>query len=354
MREIDLHLEPNEASDLCPVTDARVLEALGADRAFVTVLDETPVEDGIALILHAAGGARDDGWSCRPLTLAPSVAGKTEDAEACAAHDDWVYVVGSQFGGKDGPLEARRSFIARLRERDLAAAARDEPVPLEVARLRFGLHRAINDALAAVPTLDLLPLGPTSREAFVDATIRHGAANDKRWSGRVRSGDQPVNVEAAAFRPSGRMLLGLRHPVSAEGHPLLVELDDPPSLFEDADAIPACSHVWVLEDVGSPEEPAGVRALHDAGGDRFDAVVGDLDAAGKAAALLADHPEGGRARSTHVRFALPALAAGGSVSVEVVRAFPDERRIEGLVVDDAGDHYVVDRDGRVELRIPVG
>lgn len=353
MRDIDLHLEPNEASDLCPVTDARVLEALGADRAYVTVLDEVPVEDGIALIVHATGAPEDDGWSCRPLALAPSVEGKTEDAEACAAHDGWIYVIGSQFGGKDGPLEARRSFVARLRERDLAAAARDEPVPLEVARLRFGLHRAINDALASVPTLELLPLGPASREAFVDATIRHGAAEDKRWSGRVRSGDHPVNVEGAAFRSSGRLLLGVRHPVSAEGHPLLVELDDPPALFEDPDAIPVCSHVWVLEDVGSPDEPVGVRALHDAGSDRFDAVVGNLDTGGKGAAMLADHPEGARAHSTHVRFALPAMAGGGSVTVDVVRTFTEERRIEGLVVDDAGDHYVVDLDGRVELRVPV-
>lgn len=353
MRDIDLHLDPNEASDLCPVLGEEALAARGWDRAFVTVLDETRVEKAIALVVHDATAGEEDGWSCRPIRLSPTSKGKTEDAEACAVHDGWVYVLGSQFGKKDGPLQPRRAFAARVREDDLLEAADGKKVPLEVARLRFALHRAVNDALAAAaPGLDLLPLGARTREAYIDATIRRGAEKKKAWSGRVLSSDHPINVEGCAFRPSGRLLLGLRHPVTADGHPILVEVEDPAALFDDADAGPRCSHVWFLENVGSAETPMGVRALHSHGGDRFDAVVGNLDSAGKGATILEDHPAGREATSQHVRFELPVFAAAGAVEAEVVRDFDDFRRIEGLVVDDAGrSHYVIDHDGRVDLRV---
>ena len=153
------------------------------------------------------------------------------------------------------------------------------------------------------------------------------------------------------FRRNGRLLLGIRYPVSAEGHPLLVELDDVEGLFADSEEVPSCSKAWVLEDVGSPEEPAGIRALHSEGDDRFDAVVGDLDAPDKGATVLEDHPEGREARSRHVRFSLPSRRGGGAVSTELVHDFGELRRIEGVVVDeDRHAHYVVDEEGRVALR----
>ena len=34
-------------------------------------------------------------------------------------HDGWIYVFGSQFGKKDGPLQPKRSFVARFREADV-------------------------------------------------------------------------------------------------------------------------------------------------------------------------------------------------------------------------------------------
>ena len=353
MLDIDLQLEPNEASDLCPVLDREVLARHGWDRAFVTVLDEARVQDAIALIVHEKGAADAEGWSCRAVALDPTEDGKTEDAEACAVHDGWVYVLGSQFGKKEGPLEPRRSFVARVREADLLDAVAGDEVDLELARTRFGLHRGVNDALAAAANaVELLPLGPRTSEAYIDATIRRGAAKDKKWSGRVLARDHPINVEGCAFRPSGRLLLGLRHPVTADGHPILVELDDPAAIFDDPTAVPRCSHVWVLENVGSREEPMGVRALHTTGGDRFDAVVGNLDSAGKGATILEDHPEGRAATSRHVSFELPAVAAGGSVRAQEIHAFDDHRRIEGLVVDDEGRaHYVIDHDGKVDLRV---
>jgi hypothetical protein len=237
-----------------------------------------------------------------------------------------------------------------VREDDLHAAIADgEPAVMELAWLRFGLHRAINDALATAG-VELLELGPRTREAFIDATIRGGAADGKRWDGRVKSADQPVNVEAMSFRADGRLLLGLRHPVSADGHPLLVELDDVQAVFADQEHVPACSAVWWLEGAGRREEPVGLRALHAREADTYEAVVGNLDSTGKGSVLIEDHPEAAAAYSAHVRFTLPASARGGPVSCEHVRDFDDVRRVEGVVADDAHAFYVIDREGQVALR----
>jgi hypothetical protein len=369
MHETDLHLEPNEASDLCRVFGPDVLRRHGWDRAFVTVLDEAKAEDALALLVHTAGAPLDEDWAALRIHAdAGANAGKTEDAEACASRDGYVYLVGSQFGKKAGPLAAKRSWIARVSEQSIADSVEHsraalggvgersiadslEPTrraTLDVVRLRFGLHRAINDALAGI---ELLPLGALERQAYVDATIAIGEQKAKRWAGTVRPTDHPVNIEAAEFRANGRLLLGLRYPVTADGHPLLVELENVDELFDDPNAVPRCGKVWVLGDVGSVEAPAGLRGLDTRGGDRFDAVIGDLDASGKSATVLADHPEGARAASEHVRFELPTDTDGGVVSAKVVHHFGDIRRVEGVAVDHEGHaHYVIDEEGHVALR----
>jgi len=351
MHQTDLRLEPNEASDLCRVFGPEILDRHGWDRAFATVLDEAPAEESLALLVHAAGTRLGRGWEAlRVRADVARGAGRTEDAEACAVRDGHLYVFGSQFGSKAGPLAPSRSWIARVSEESLADAAAGGRAEMELVRLRFALHRAVNDALAAAP-VELLELGPRSRMAYVDATIVRGAERGKRWAGRVTSADHPINVEAAEFRADGRLVIGLRYPVTADGHPILVELADVDALFEEPDAIPSCGSVWVLADVGNPEAPAGFRALDSAGDDRFDAVVGDLDAAGKSATVLEDHPEGGNATSQHVRFSLPLTAAGGDVSSELVHDFGDVRRVEGVAQDRDGHvHYVIDEEGHVALR----
>jgi hypothetical protein len=349
VHETDLQLTPNEASDLSRVFDPATLTRHGWDRAFVTVLDETPAEECLALLVHDAGTELDTGWQAIRIHAEPtSAAGKTADAEACAVRDGCLYVLGSQFGRKEGPLAARRSWIARVAEQELGQAVDGGRAELEIVRLRFGLHRAVNDALADA-AVELLPLGPKSRAVYIDGTIALGAEKGKRWAGRVTSADHPINVEAAEFRADGRLLLGLRYPTTAEGHPLLVELYDADTLFDGAE--PRCGNVWVLENVGSTDAPAGLRGLETRGDDRFDAIVGDLDAAGKSATVLEDHPEGGNADSEHVRFRLPLTAGGGSVSCERVHDFGALRRVEGVAVDFEGHaHYVIDEEGHVALR----
>lgn len=351
MHESDLHLEPNEASDLCMVFAPEVLRARGWDRAFVTVLDEAPAESAIALVAHADGEDPGAGWHALRIRTEPTGgAGKTEDAEACARRAGRVYLLGSQFGKKAGPLAAARSWVARVSEEALLGALDGRPATLEIARTRFGLHRAVNDALHDAG-IELIALGPRARAAYVDATIALGAAKRKRWAGRVSSADHPINVEGLEFRANGRVLLGLRYPVAANGGALLVELDDVDALFAEPETVPHCSNVWVLDGVGSPDAPAGIRALHSLGDDRFDAIVGDLDAAGRGAIVLEDHPEGGAASSRHVRFELPLLAAGGTVATEVVHDFGEVRRVEGVVVlPDGHAFYVIDDEGHVALR----
>ncbi|WP_410790700.1 hypothetical protein [Kribbella sp. C-35] len=345
MHATDLHLEPNEASDLCRVFSPDVLARHGWDRAFVTVLDETTAEDALALLVHSAGAALDEGWSARRIHADAGLsAGKTEDAEACAARDGYVYLLGSQFGKKAGPLSAKRSWIARVPEQSIAG---DGPVPMEIVRFRFGLHRAVNDALADV---DLLPVGRLGQQAYVEATIARGQLKAKSWDGTIRAADHPINIEAAEFRANGNLLLGLRYPVTADGHPVLVELENVDELFDDPDAVPRCGNAWILGDAGSVEAPVGLRALDTRGGDVFDAVVGDLDASGKSATVLADHPEGAVADSEHIRFELPP-EAGRVVGSKVVHHFGDVRRVEGVAVDDEGHaHYVIDEEGHVALR----
>jgi hypothetical protein len=325
-----------------------VLEPRGWDRAFVTVLDEAHAEDALALLGHEAGAEPGEGWHAERIHLEPgSGAGKTQDAEACARRDRHLYMLGSQFGSKRGPLSPSRSWIARVPE---AALGADGAAPLEVARLRFGLHRAVNDALGR-SRIELIERGPLITERYIDATIARGAAESKRWAGRITAADHPINVEGMEFRANGRLLLGLRYPVSADGHPLLVELDDVQALFSAPDAVPACSRVWELENAGDRDMPMGIRALHTGGDDVFDAVVGDLDAAGKGATVLADHPAGGRAASRHVRFSLPLRAGGGAVTAETVHEFGGIKRVEGIALAaDGHAHYVIDEEGHVALR----
>lgn len=341
MHETDLHLEPNEASDLSRVLSEATLKQQGWDRAMLTVLDEACAEDALALLVHKAGCPLDEGWDPIRVHAIPTTGkGKTEDAEACAVRDGYAYILGSQFGKKAGPLSARRSWIARIKEDDLVT----QHASLEIARLRFGLHRAVNDALREV---DLLPLGPLARERYIERTIAIGKEDDKRWAGRIQPDDQPLNVEAMEFRPSGSLVLGLRYPVTAQGHPLLVEITNPTGLFEGEE--PTTGAVWWLENVGETAAPTGFRALDTRGEDRFDAIIGDLDAANKSATVLEDHPDGGKAASEHVRFAL--ADPGGPITAETVHHFGEIRRVEGVAVDHEGHHhYVIDEEGHVALR----
>jgi len=349
--QVDLEIHPNEASDLLPVASKRVLKAHKWDMGFYTVLDEGTIEQCVAVAGHRKGAEPGEGWEVHRLQAnAGRGRGKTEDAEACALKDGWVYLIGSHYGSKAGPLEARRAWIARFREDELAGHLGESPATLDIARNRFMLHRAINDALAA-SDVDVLPVGDVVRKRFIERTIKRGKEKRKSWAGRIRPSDTPLNIEAAAFRESGSLLLGLRVPCTAGGHPILVELNDVESMFDNEHDLPHIGGVWTIANVGSRRSLRGFRALHNAGGDHFDAIFGSLDALGKNSSLLEDHPAGAGAMSEHWRFDLPADSTGGELEGRRVYKFKDERTVEGVSRGPDGQtYYVVDADSRVDLR----
>jgi hypothetical protein len=255
----------------------------------------------------------------------------------------WIYVFGSQFGAKSGPLEPTRHFVARFNESLVSCDGDRLTVKMELVRPAFRLHRLINDALA---DSDVELIAPYEHETsdLVDATRERGKKKDKRWAGRVRAGDRPINVEGATFLPSGRLLLGLRYPVSAQGQPLLVEIDGIDRVFGGrSKGDPAVVRVVRLENLGSPDRPAGVRELDQMGAE-IHVVSGDLDSDADESQVIADHPEGVEATVVHsvLRWTGDGTA---SIPVERVHAFDRDANVEGLCVRSDGTvWYVHDSD----------
>ncbi len=175
LQHVELSVAGNESSDLLPVRSPEVLAAHGATRGFWTVLDEGPAEACVALLLQSADGS----WSAHHQAFDAGVEnGRTEDGEALAWHDGWVYVVGSHFGSKGGPLRPKRAFFGRFREAD--AVAFDSAVRLDLVRNQFRLHRAINDALVAAG-ITPLPPGNRVQQQFIAQTRTRGASRSKSW-----------------------------------------------------------------------------------------------------------------------------------------------------------------------------
>ncbi|MFG2099016.1 hypothetical protein ACGFJ5_00270 [Micromonospora echinaurantiaca] len=339
LRLLEFVVGGNEASDLLPVRSAALLRAHGARRGFWTVLDEGPVEHCLALLLEL-----DDGrWTAHHVSAdAGTENGRTEDGEALAHHDGWVYVFGSHFGSKGGPLRPRRAFVARFREDDAATGV----LPVRVVRNRFRVHRAVNDALTKA-AFTPLPPGERVRSRFVEATLVRGTARAKGWVNRLNPDDLPLNVEAAAFTPGGTVLLGLRFPVTVDGEPILVELAGVPEMFGDVPVWPTAVAAYALTGVTPRGALTGFRAFAPAPDGGYAAVIGSIDALGKGSVLLDDHPTGGDVTSRHVRFRLP--SQGHLVAGELVADLAPFHHVEGLAELDGRCFYVTDEDHRVAL-----
>lgn len=354
LRFTDLHLDRNEASDLLPVTDPTVLDAHGWDLAYWVFLDEDQLDDAIGLLGHTRGAELDDGWEHRAVaTDCGRDAGKTDDSEASAAYGGHVYVVGSHYGGKRGPLQPARHWIARFRADALATyggASDVGPIDVHVVRDKLRLHRMVNDALAPLAE-ELAPVHEEMTEAFIRACRDKGEKKGKKWATRLKDGDHAFNIEGAAFRPGGTLLLGLRFPVQLTGAPVLVELAGVPAMFEDG-TWPEVVGVWRLQGPGGPERWTGIRAMTTRGDDVFDLITGNLDAVDKSSLLHDCYPLGKTAVSEHWRVDLAGRRGGGTAEATYVHAFPDgETRVEGLA-HGPDDHfvYVVDEDGRVHVK----
>lgn len=364
LTSVELAVGCNEASDLLPVLAPEVLAAHGARRAYWTVLDEGTVEQCLALLLERPDGT----WTAHHAAFdAGAETGRTEDGEALARSGEWIYVLGSHFGSKGGPLRPKRAFVARFREAD---AGRPGAAPLHIVRNQFRLHRLVNDALRDA---DITPLPPGNRvrARFIVETINRGTAREKSWATRLAPGDLPMNVEAAAFTPSGTLLLGLRFPVTEKGEPVLVEVAGVEGMFGsdvgsgsspgeaagrgtlaggvDVRTWPEVVGAYALTGVTPPGALVGFRALTAVGDGEYEAVVGSIDALGKGSVLLDDHPEGGDVTSRHIRFRLPAPDGARRVPAELVEDLAPFHNVEGLAVDGGQRVYVTDEDHRVAV-----
>lgn len=361
MRWIDLKLDRNEASDLLRLESPAVLEAHGWDLAYYVFLDEDHLDDAVGILGHRRGEEIDAGWEHVPVaTDCGRDSGKTDDSEASARHDGYVYVVGSHYGKKAGPLQPARHWIARFEEDRLRGHLDDLKLEIDVQRNKLRLHRAINDALAGAEHLDLVANDDRMQDAFVAQARSDGRKDDKKWAKRLEAGDYAMNVEGAAFRPNGHLLLGLRFPVSATGDPVVVELGGVPESFSDDSVQPHVVATYRLRGPGAPDRLVGFRAMSARGDDSYDCILGSLDANDKGSLLLDCYPAGSHATSEHWRFSLAdahadADAGGtgraGVLDATLIKHFPDQQRIEGLAPARDGEYaYVVDEDHRIHLR----
>ncbi len=353
---MELNLHPNEASGLLTIRDDALLEKHGWDLGFWAVLDEGEIEDCVAAIGHRRGSPEGEGWEIERLRAdVDGNAGKTEDAEAITLDKDtgYVYILGSHFGSKDGPLQPKRGFVARFHETDVGHVTEDPAMRLEVSRQSFALHRLINDALVE-NDLDLIPLGEQTHKALIEATIERGDEKKKRWAGLVREDDYPINIEGAAFRENGNLLLGLRFPTTAQGRPILIELRGIDRLF-DGDALPEVAGFWTADAVGKNGEIAGVRdlaVLKTENGEELHLVTGNVDSRDKQSVLVHDYPGGRETVATHFRSIIPKDSHSGHLDTEFVREFPSLPRVEGIAVTPEGRaYYVTDEDEGVHLRL---
>jgi hypothetical protein len=344
MKEIVVDQPASEASALLAIASQAVLDAHGWEMGFWSCSDEEPIEKA----LHALGKGRD-GWELvRPRRVRAEPEVRTEDAEAMARFGGWVYVFGSHFGTKSGPLEPTRHFIARFREDQLGGRLDETNLEIEIAHGRFKLHRRINDALRE-SGLELVEAGDEERRCIRE-TRKKGRKKGKKWAGRVHKDDWPVDVEGAAFRGTGALLLGLRYPTTREGHPVLVEIEGIERLFRDPPDDPAVRQLWVLEGVGRARAPRGIRALEEEG-DAFLAITGSLDSTPEESAILQDHPEGERADSCLHRFTLPeAPPRWSGVEAERVEDLGVDSKAEGLAADTRGHLWYVLDDEQIRLR----
>lgn len=346
MREHTIDHPHNEASALIAIHDRRLLERFGWDVAFWIVSDEAPAHEAIAALgrRRKKRDKKRGGWEVVRLRIkSPRGKKNTDDCEAMARAGAWIYVFGSQYGAKDGPLDAKRHFVARFNESLVEPDGKKRlGGKLEVARRPFVLHRIVNDALRKAE-IDVIADGKHVRKAFIEET-RKGAKHGKR----LRKKDHPINVEGATFLPNGRLLLGLRYPVSEGGHPILVEVDGIDRLFERKGVKAACAtRVWTLRNVGKRRAPSGIREL-DQQGLTIHAITGGVERSPEDSEILRDHPEGQRARCEHWVFDVPEDDAV-RLKAKRVRRFSRKSNVEGFALFEDGCVWYAHDDNRIRL-----
>ena len=358
LQDVYLKLFPpdvdDEASGLLPIQNRAFLKE-GWELGFWVVLDEPPVEQAIARLGRRADRrGTNQGWEVvlAPARLANPYTGRTGDCEAITRRDDMVYIFGSHFGKKKGPLEDQRHFLARFAD-PITAVSRSSPEPhlqpelkLDVAFDHFLLHRVINDAFKE-RKLDLIERGPAEYKKYIRKTLKE----EPFATGLVHEDDRAINIEGAAFLDSGLLLLGLRYPVTRLGHPILIVIGGIDRLF--TGGRPQVESLWVLNNIGDADRPAGIRDLFRRNS-RIEALTGNLDRFSNIkgeSIILADHPEGNQASSRHCWFSWPPPAgAERDLQATLTRDLAPRRNAEGLAADPGGRFYYVFDEHRLRLQ----
>ncbi|MEQ8822429.1 MAG: hypothetical protein RLY93_19515 [Sumerlaeia bacterium] len=313
-------------------------------------MDEGPVQRCLGLLGHKAGKKPHKGWKVKRLKTAGNDLPKTEDGEVLTRDGDAIVVLGSHYGSKNGPLEPVRHYAARLREDELEGKIHSNRPAIQAARNDFAFHRAFNDAIRRTD-LALLKPGYWMVKKLLAKTQKQAVDNEEPWMNRLRSGDYPLNIEGAAILPGGELLLGLRYPITRDGHPVIVRCRSVEDFFSPT---PPNFHIegfHVLPHVGGPQAPAGIRAMQWREDGTLHVLTGNLDSKQEKSVLLRDHPHGGEAPCEHW------VVAASDFDHKTrewpshrLRVFHDDDYVEGLAPDDEGRwHYVSDRDDHVRL-----
>jgi hypothetical protein len=340
-----------EASALERCSDEELLRNTGFDEAFWGALDEGPVEKNLILVGHRAGADQGEGWACRKLTVTPDFyGGRTDDSEGMARYKGHIYVLGSHFGGRKGPLDPRRAFIARFEEASARDVLSGGALSLEVRRAPFLLHRLVNDALKA-SGVDLMAPGADSHRAYIDATRKVGARRGKQWAPEVSQEDVPINVEGFDILDDGRALLGLRFPCTARGQPIILCARGLCELFETPSSRPSLEAIYVLDEIGTKEQPAGVRALHRLG-NTLHVVSGPVTHGNRNEPLARDFPGTTERACEHWAFELPTGSSVQDLKGKRLHEFASDVLVEGLTQTANGRFiYAIDSAQGIELQL---
>lgn len=337
----------NEASALLAVQNRELCWKRGWEVGFWIVSDEKPAGKALAALGRLEKSGQWEVIGVKPRKGGRFTRKRVEDCETLARAGSWMYIFGSQYGSKEGPLEPRRHFVARFNESLLEIDGSRIRTRMDLVRRPFVLHRLINDALRE-ESVDLLPQSDDLQEAFVGITRAKGNEQKKKWAALVQPGDAPVNIEGATFLPTGSLLLGLRYPVSKAGRPILIELEGIDWLFERGE--PSVIGVRVISNVGSTRAPAGIRELDYAAGE-IHLITGSLESAPEKSVLLQEHAESGRAPNEHWTVPLGEWPRGPiELKGTRIRRFEGGANVEGIALQ-AGRFWYVHDDERIRLEV---
>lgn len=273
LRRIRLKAPINEASALLGINDAETLRALGFDEGYWLAHDEGGLGGGAARSMMSAVGRDGEEWSIRSMKLAGADGNEPRsvtDAEALAVHGRFVFAIGSGFLGADNKLDLRRAFVTRFSPHELEITPKRVAGRAEVLDLGTALLTAINETIVEA-AIELIEAGGRGKKAASKAAGVGPTAT-------------PINIEGAACLGSS-LLLGLRWPVTASGHPLVVEIEGGADVLSSAwgtdtqtDLADCTQRLHVLRTAdASPKKPMGIRGLSVDQAGQLHAITGPTD-----------------------------------------------------------------------------